>query len=127
VEKKAALISKTVLNDLERRLLQRSSTSSFETFLTAIILLNCVEKSTWLFKSWEQDYLKSRWPLDKTPIWYGSQGDRITDLLQMLLRMRSIIPKTHHRLSDGMIASDGDQNARDYFESIGLNCKLSCL
>lgn len=125
VEKKAALNAKAVLNDLERRLLQRSSTSSFETFLVAIVLLNCIEKSTWLFKSWEQDYLKARWPLDKTPIWYGSQGDRITDMLQMLLRMRNIPPKTYARMPDLMLAADGDATVQSYFEKIQLNREYS--
>lgn len=121
VEKKAAQTSKAVLNDLERRLLQRTSTSSFETFLVAIILLNCVEKSTWLFKSWEQDYLKARWPLDKTPIWYGSQGDRITDMLQMLLRMRSICPKTYARMGDGILAAEESEVVAGWFEKIQLS------
>jgi len=102
-------------------LLQRSSSSTFETFLVALILLNCVEKSTWLFKYWEQDAFKARWPLDKTPIWYGSQGDRITDMLQMLLRMRGIPPKTYTRVGDGVLATDGDQVAREYFEELQLN------
>jgi hypothetical protein len=123
VEKKASLISRTVLSDLERRLLQRNSTSSFETFLVALILLNCVEKSTWLYKSWEQDFLKARWPLDKTPIIYGAQGDRFTDMLHMLLRMRSIPPKTHQRPGDNMLATDGDQIAKDYFDKLGLDCE----
>lgn len=119
-EKKAALICKSVLNDLERRLLLRSSTSAFETFLVAIILLNCVEKSIWLFKSWEQDFHKPSWPLDKTPIWYGSQGDRVTDMLQMLLRMRGIPPKTYVRAEDGVLATDGDAHAKAYFEKLHL-------
>jgi hypothetical protein len=123
VEKKAANLSKTVLNDLERRLLQRSSTSSFETFLVAIILLNCVEKSTWLFKSWEQDYLKARWPLDKTPIWYGSQGDRVTDMLHMLLRMRNIPPKTYQRVPDQILVADGDQTIVEYFDKLQITRK----
>lgn len=121
VEKKAATTAKSVLNDLERRLLQRGSTSSFETFLVSIILLNCVEKSTWLFKSWEQDYLKARWPLDKTPIWYGSQGDRITEMLQMLLRMRSIPPKTHVLLPEGTLVAEEEGPVREYFERVHLN------
>lgn len=119
VEKKAAVISKSVLNDLERRLLLRSSNQAFETFLVSIILLNCVEKSTWLFKSWEQDFLKAIWPLDKTPIWYGSQGDRITDMLQMLLRMRGIPPKTFILSANGVIATE-DEAAKDYFEKLQL-------
>jgi hypothetical protein len=122
VEKKAASISKAVLSDLERRLLHRSSNKSFELFLVGIILLNCLEKSTWLYKSWEH-VLKAEWPLDKTPVWYGAQGDGITDIVQMLLRMRNIPPKTYHRVEDGLIVSDGGEAAKDYFDKLQLNCK----
>jgi hypothetical protein len=124
VEKRSATLSKSILNDLERRLLQRSSTSSFETFLISLILLNCVEKSTWLFKSWEQDYLKARWPLDKTPVWYGGQGDRLTDMLGMLLRMRSCVPRTSVRLGDGVVVADGEEFVRAWFEKVGLTRKF---
>jgi hypothetical protein len=124
VEKKAASISKAVLSDLERRLLHRSSNKSFELFLVGIILLNCLEKSTWLYKSWEH-VLKAEWPLDKTPVWYGAQGDGITDIVQMLLRMRNIPPKTYHRVEDGLIISDGGEAAKDYFDKLRLNCETS--
>lgn len=121
-EKKAAIISKSVLNDLERRLLLRTANQSFETFLVSIILLNCVEKSTWLFKSWEQDFLKARWPLDKTPVWYGAQGDHITDLLQMLLRMRNIPPKTFIAPETGIVTTEVEA-AKEYFDKLQLNSK----
>ena len=54
-EKRAAQISKTLLNELERRLLQRAQSGCFETYLVAICLLNCVERSSWLFQSWDSD------------------------------------------------------------------------
>lgn len=54
-EKRAAQISKSLLNELERRLLQRAQSGWFETYLAAICLLNCVERSTWLFQSWDFD------------------------------------------------------------------------
>jgi hypothetical protein len=123
VEKKAGVISKSVLNDLERRLLLRTPEKTFETFLVTIILLNCVEKSTWLFKSWEQDFLQPRWPLDKTPVWYGSQGERISDMLQMILRMRGIPPNTTVQHETGMLVTE-DAVAKDYFEKIQLGCKF---
>jgi hypothetical protein len=125
-EKKASGICKSVLNDLERRLLQRSSTNSFETFLVALIMLNCVEKSTWLFKSWEQESFKARWPLDKTPVWFSSQGDKLTGMLQMLLRMRSVPPKTYVR-EDGIIATDINDGPCEYFKKLDLNCESSAL
>lgn len=52
-EKRGAQLSKTVMNDLERRLLRRWQDSWFETFLVAIILLNCVERMCWLYQTWD--------------------------------------------------------------------------
>ena len=122
-EKKASLICKSLLSDVERRLLEKSSKGSFETFLIAIIILNCVEKSTWLFKSWEQESFKSRWPLDKAPVWFASQGEKLADMLQMLLTMRNVAPKTFIRPEDGIIATDSNPVAREYFENLQLKRK----
>lgn len=52
-EKRAANLSKFVMNDIERRLLQRQQANPFETFLVAVILLACVERMCWYFKTWE--------------------------------------------------------------------------
>lgn len=59
-EKRASQLSKTVMNDLERRLLQRQQSGWFETFLVAIILLNCVERTCWLFRSWDNEDFAQR-------------------------------------------------------------------
>lgn len=45
--------AKVCLNDLERRLLQRQQVPSFLTFLVAVILLNCVERMTALYYSFD--------------------------------------------------------------------------
>ncbi|RDW91063.1 hypothetical protein BP5796_02228 [Coleophoma crateriformis] len=119
-EKKAAQLCRALLSDLERRLLQRASNSSFEVFLVAVILLNCVEKSTWLFKSWEQENFTARWPLDKSPSWYASQGDRVVDQLQMLLKMRNVPPKTQVRESDGILFTEGTEIARGFYDQVQL-------
>ncbi|KAL2061810.1 hypothetical protein VTL71DRAFT_7188 [Oculimacula yallundae] len=119
-EKKAATLCKEVLSVLERRLLARSASTKFDTFLVALIVLNCVEKSTWLFKSWEQDHFKARWPLDKIPSFYATQGERLTNLLQMLLHMRQIIPKTYIN-PEGIIATDIDAVTKEYFQELQLN------
>jgi hypothetical protein len=120
-EKKAAAICKDVLNELERRLLARSSQVPFATFLIAIIFLNCIEKSTWLFESWEQESFKPRWPLDKPPKEYAGQGDKITNMLQMLLRMRSVPPKTE--VKHGVLEAEGDPDTVEYFKKIRLSGK----
>lgn len=59
-EKRASQLSKSVMNDLERRLLQRQQSGWFETFLVSIILLNCVERTCWLFRSWEGEAFAQR-------------------------------------------------------------------
>ncbi|EEP78566.1 predicted protein [Uncinocarpus reesii 1704] len=53
VEKRAAKTSKAVLNRIEQRLLQKQRDGNFQTFLASVILLNCVERMSWLFYSWE--------------------------------------------------------------------------
>jgi len=61
-EKRAAQLSKGVMNDLERRLLQRQNSGWFETFLVAMVLLNCVERTSWLFWTWEDEQYYSKVP-----------------------------------------------------------------
>ncbi|KAI9928802.1 hypothetical protein ASPWEDRAFT_168775 [Aspergillus wentii DTO 134E9] len=119
-EKRASQLSKSVMNDLERRLLQRQQSGWFETFLVAIILLNCVERTCWLFRSWDDEHFAQRWPLDKRPPYYANQGDRFSDILHMLLKMRSLPPKANPRPENGILkAVEGsDENAARWFELI---------
>jgi hypothetical protein len=60
MEKRAMQLSKSVINDLERRLLQRQKTGWFETFLVSMVLLNCVERTCWLFRSWDNETFAQR-------------------------------------------------------------------
>ncbi|OJJ49683.1 hypothetical protein ASPZODRAFT_128185 [Penicilliopsis zonata CBS 506.65] len=121
-EKRASQLSKSVMNDLERRLLQRQQSGWFETFLVAIILLNCVERTCWLFRSWEHENFAPRWPLDKRPPYYANQGERFSDILHMLLKMRSLPPKATPSLENGILkAIEGsDENATQWFETIKI-------
>ncbi|KAL4893958.1 hypothetical protein BDV59DRAFT_176536 [Aspergillus ambiguus] len=121
-ERRASQLSKSVMNDLERRLLQRQQSGWFETFLVALILLNCVERTCWLFRTWEDEAFAQRWPLDKRPPYYASQGDRFSDILHMLLKMRSLPPKATPRPEDGVLkAVEGsDENAARWFDMIKI-------
>ncbi|KAL4976793.1 hypothetical protein BDW66DRAFT_134307 [Aspergillus desertorum] len=121
-EKRAAALSKSVMNDLERRLLQRQQSGWFETFLVSLILLNCVERTCWLFRSWDDENFSQRWPLDKRPQYYAAQGDRFSDILHMLLKMRSLPPKANPLPDSGVLkAVDGsDENAIRWFDMIKI-------
>ncbi|KAJ5315822.1 hypothetical protein N7476_006129 [Penicillium atrosanguineum] len=123
MEKRAMQLSKSVINDLERRLLQRQKTGWFETFLVSMVLLNCVERTCWLFRSWDNENFSQRWPLDKRPPYYYNQSERFADILHMLLRMRSLPPKTTVRPDNGTLkAVDGsDENAVRWFDMIQIS------
>ena len=176
-EKRAACLARVVMNDLERRLLQRQQANSFETFIVAVILLACVERMCWLFRTWEEETppapsvqanmgpttnaesaaepshqqhtsdatlaqaLQSasesatpnallstgtrnrKWPFDKPPEYYSQQGERFSDILNMLLKMRGVPPKPVARSSDGQLVmwgEDMDNLVREWYEGIAV-------
>ncbi|PVI08576.1 hypothetical protein DM02DRAFT_665891 [Periconia macrospinosa] len=168
IEKRASYLSRVVMNDLERRLLQRQQANPFETFLVAVILLACVERMCWLFRSWEDQTVSThgddnvqphhhatqpstdgdiaqalqaapsmenaeplpshyhhhpKWPFDKHPAFYSQQGERFSDILLMLLKMRSVPPKPHPRETDGVLLMwdhEVDDKVRDWYQNIAV-------
>lgn len=64
-----------------------------------------------------------QWPLDRKPLYYSQQSERFGDMLHMLLKMRGLPPKTC-KLSDGILATDTDETARQYFEFIHMDSKV---
>lgn len=66
-----------------------------------------------------------QWPLDKRPPYYASQGDRFSDILHMLLKMRGLPPKTTPRQENGILkAIEGsDENAIRWFDTIKVTRK----
>lgn len=158
LEKRAGTLSRVVMNDLERRLLQRQQSNLFETFLVAVVLLACVERMCWLFKTWEdstndkspqlmtitsdgdiaqalqasQESMQreqprsTRWPLDKMPAYYSQQGERFSDILYMLLKMRGVPPKPVSRPEDGQLilrVDEADTMAKEWYDCIGVTAE----
>ncbi|KAF2771648.1 hypothetical protein EJ03DRAFT_20978 [Teratosphaeria nubilosa] len=113
-------LAKGVINELERRLLQRQQVSRFSTFVAAVILLGCVERMAYFYRvlddmPWQNDTADEAqmpdlarktcggsrlcdWPLDTRPSELWPQGEHFAQLLAMLLRMRALPPAT--RASD---------------------------
>lgn len=54
-EKCAEKLSKSVLNKIEQRLLQKQRAGQFRTFLGALVLINCAERMTWLYQAYQND------------------------------------------------------------------------
>jgi len=117
-----------VLKELEKRLVASPPHAKFELFLTTVIVLNCVEKATWLFESWEQETFKPIWPLKDPPSSFASQGERLSGILQNMLKMRNIIPHISvnsegELLAVPSIAFAVDEVFTQYFAALKLDCK----
>ncbi|KAG9249314.1 hypothetical protein BJ878DRAFT_547289 [Calycina marina] len=125
-EKKAAVMCKHLLSDLERQMCDRpkkGSPTHFELYIITMILLNCVEKTTWLFRCWGQESFRTRWPLENPPSFYANQGDQVVDHFHYLMRMRNILPKINVD-SEGILTADvvnDDESAMGFFRALHLN------
>ncbi|CAG9979496.1 unnamed protein product [Clonostachys byssicola] len=120
-ERRANNTSKSLLS-LMHRLLQDSKIKiGFKMFLTALIFLNCVEKSTWAFKAWEQDHLRPGWPLERDPSAFTQQGGNLAGLLKMLLAIRKALPQTIRNEEGKLATKDQDPVVSAYFEKLDLD------
>jgi len=121
-ERKAATTSRALLTGMQRVLQDSKVKMDFNMYLTSMILLNCIEKSTWSFKAWEEPGLRVNWPLPKDPAIFSRQGNVMSDLLRMLLVIRKAQPRTSCRQADGKLVTDEeDPTAKGYFEAINLD------
>ena len=125
-ERKANSTSKALLNLMDRQLADSKTKVGFNIFLTSLIFLNCVEKSTWAFKAWEQDHLRPGWPLERDPSVFTQQGGNLAGLIKMLLGIRKALPQTY-RDSEGKLAThDTDEAISSYFHALDMDCKCHC-
>lgn len=119
-ERKANGTSKSLLNHMDRLLTDSKTKVGFKMFLTALIFLNCVEKSTWAFKAWEQDHLRPGWPLERDPSVFAQQGGNLAGLLKMLLAIRKALPQTIRNEHGKLEAPGQDPAIMAYFEKLDL-------
>ncbi|KAF2717555.1 hypothetical protein K431DRAFT_152335 [Polychaeton citri CBS 116435] len=99
IEARCAKLGKLVMNELERRLLQRQQVSSFATFISAVLLLSSVEMMCQIFH--ESDNLQD-WSTESSPQQLAQQGEHFCDLVVMLMRMRALPPGTRTNTSGNL-------------------------
>lgn len=121
-ERKANITSRSLLSGMHRVLQDSKVKINFKMYLTALIFLNCVEKSTWAFKAWEQDHLRPGWPLEKDPGVFTQQGGNLAGLLKMLLGIRKALPVTLRDDDGKLTTSDSDPVVVEYFRNLDLDC-----
>ena len=139
VEKRAGQLSKKVLQNLEKKLMHNNR--GFDIFLASVVLLNCVERTTWLFHTWENETYAQRvsqddqcadvqlilcqWPLERQPRDYWSQAERFSDILNIVLKMRTVAPKTSPRPDDYVLmpVEPVNENVMAWYGTVQLTGK----
>ena len=124
VERKAAALSKALLTAMQRMLQDSRSKVDFNMYIATLVLLNCVEKSTWVLKAWDQEHLKEGWPIQqKKPSAYTQQGHAMAIIMRVLLAIRKILPRTSSRAIDGaLITEEQDERLLNYFQTLNFYC-----
>ncbi|KAM0328017.1 hypothetical protein ACHAQA_005418 [Verticillium albo-atrum] len=120
-ERKANAVSQKLVNELQRCLENGKMVLHFDVYLTVLLLLHCLEKTTWTMKVWEMDDFRQRWPLDRPPSSFTTQGQEIAELLKMLLALRKAHPKTCRGQSGLLEVYDPQSQAvTDFFNTLNL-------
>ncbi|KAI0882766.1 uncharacterized protein GGS22DRAFT_40400 [Annulohypoxylon maeteangense] len=119
-ERKASIASKNLLSEMRRRLQDGKIKHGFPMFLVVILFLNCIEKTTWAFKVWEEENLRPKWPLERPPSNFTRQGDTLADLLRVLLKVRNFLPKLVAEGPDSPITALKDSRVIEYFQHLGI-------
>ncbi|KAI0172267.1 hypothetical protein GGR52DRAFT_549662 [Hypoxylon sp. FL1284] len=120
-EHKADIASKNLLKGIQQKLQDGKIKLGFPMFLTVMLFLNCLEKTTWAFQAWEEENLRPKWPLQKPPSSYTHQGEELMELLRMLLDIRHVLPKTTSPDAESpLVANESDPMIQKYFEHLGV-------
>ena len=135
LERACDLHFKAIMAELEKSLIQRKQADNFETFVGTVILLRCLEMVAYMYKGYDhlvdpsvtsrKDtlYGAESWPLDNPPSHYWEQGERFSDLLVSMLRLRRVLPVM--RVRDGIIKTDSpEKNAREWFDAMSLRADV---
>ncbi|KAL2108965.1 hypothetical protein VUR80DRAFT_3161 [Thermomyces stellatus] len=121
-ERKANATSMALLNGMQRILQDSKVKIGFPMFVTALVFLSCVEKSTWSFKAWEQDDLRIGWPLEREPGSFTSQGETLANLLRLLLIIRRVLPQTVRDAAGRLaVGGDADPHVGEFFARLNLD------
>ncbi|KAI1770850.1 hypothetical protein F4818DRAFT_431220 [Hypoxylon cercidicola] len=120
-ERKADAASRTLLKGILQNLLDAKIKLGFPMFLTVMLYLNCMEKTTWAFKAWDQEKLRPLWPLQNPPSSYTDKGDELTGMLRTLLVNRKVLPAMISKAANLPIeVVEEDDTVKEYFQHLGV-------
>ncbi|KAI2465097.1 hypothetical protein F4781DRAFT_410680 [Annulohypoxylon bovei var. microspora] len=121
-ERKASTASRSLLSGIQRRLQDGKAKCGFSMFLVVVLFLNCIEKTTWAFKAWEEKDLLPMWPLERPPGDFTGQGGTLSHLLRVLLQVRNFLPKLVAEGPDSPIevVATKDSQVKQFFQQLNV-------
>ena len=121
IEQRVGVLADGIIRDLERRMMEKPHDNQFHTFIAAVILMNCVERISWQYARWTE-LPEASWPLEKSPEGYAKEGDSFASVLEGLLELRNIPPKTVvDPIRKFIIPEDAtDAVVNDWFEEMAI-------
>lgn len=127
-EIQAETIAKQLFRHITSQLSDGKAHVGRSMFFAIMLLLICIEKTTWAFMSWEKiPDLRAKWPLERQPSSYTAQGEGIARDLRTLLEIRHELPATGVREEDGVLVDvNPESQYQSYFQRINLNGQWSC-
>lgn len=118
----AANLSTHAINTFERRLLRPVSLNKFETFLLGILLINCIERHSWVFHGWTDDSIASSWPLEESPAALIVQAKMVTNVMAFMIKIRNLTSKITEDAAGGILQAEHPDNEKyaRWFEEVGV-------
>jgi hypothetical protein len=122
LEKLGTKLSTHAMNKLERRLMRPVLLDHFEVFLMAILLINCVERHSWIIHSWMNESKAVQWPLDKSAADLVAQAEQVTNVLAFMIKIRNVTPRITENTAGGILKAEYPNNDRyaKWFKQIGV-------
>ena len=126
LERLATKLSTHAMNKFEKRMLRPVSSNQFETFLIAFILINCVERHSWIFHNWTDRLRAERWPLNQPPADIITQAEQATSVIAFMINIRNLTSKTTETAAGGVLQAEHptDKKYAEWFGEIGVTVHL---
>lgn len=122
LERLAMKLSTHAMRKFGTRLLRPASTNQFETFLTAVLLINSIERHSWTFRSWADESKAVPWPLSMSPPALILQAEEVTNLIAFMIKVRNLTAQITEG-GEGMVLKaehTNDEKYAKWFEEIGV-------
>ena len=123
LERLASKLSTHALNKFEKRMSRNITSNHFETFLVAILLINCIERHSQILHSWTDPSKATKWPIKQSTSKLLRQAETATKVIAFVAKIRNLRPKvTGEGAGDVLKAEHAHDNEKyaQFFKEISV-------